>query len=112
MIEYLYYGWVDYENSRYLVSKYPIIEKQNLLGNDVYVVDVPLYVGDHYSTNHIEKQQLNRDLQFKNGDKVGMMSLDYLKAFKFVTRKKLGRESYLMDELQKIQEAKIEDCGE
>ena len=111
LINYIYYGWVDYKNNRYLVNKYPIVEKQNITGIKTYVVDQYLVVGDHNSTRYIESHLLDKDLQFKE-DRVGMLTLDYNNALNFVKRKKLGRESYLLNELQKIEEAKIEDCGE
>lgn len=111
MNNYIYYGWVDYKNNRYLVNKYPIVEKQNITGIKTYVVDQYLVVGDHNSTRYIESHLLDKDLQFKE-DRVGMLTLDYNNALNFVKRKKLGRESYLLSELQKIEEAKIEDCGE
>ena len=111
MNNYIYYGWVDYKNNRYLVNKYPIVEKQNITGIITYVVDQYLVVGDHQSTRYIESHLLDKDRQFKD-DKVGMLTLDYNNALNFVKRKKLGRESYLLNELQKIEEAKIETCGE
>ena len=111
MNNYIYYGWVDYKNNRYLVNKYPIVEKQNITGIETYVVDNFLYIGDHQSTRYIESHLLDKDRQFKD-DKVGMLTLDYNNALNFVKRKKLGRESYLLNELQKIEEAKIETCGE
>lgn len=111
MNNYIYYGWVDYKNNRYLVNKYPIIDKLNITGIETYKVDQYLVVGDHESTQYIESHLLDKDRQFKE-DKVGMLTLDYNNALNFVKRKKLGRESYLLNELQKIEEAKIEDCGE
>lgn len=111
MNNYIYYGWVDYKNNRYLVNKYPIIDTLNITGIETYKVDQSLYIGDHESTQYIESHLLDKDRQFKE-DKVGMLTLNYNNALNFVKRKKLGRESYLFNELQKIQEAKIEDCGE
>lgn len=108
-MEYIYYGWVDYKNNKYLVNKYPIVEKQTIIGVKTYVVDQFLYIGNHNSTRYIESHLLDKERQFKE-DKIGMMTLDYNSALNFVKKKKLERESYLLDELQKIQEAKIEDC--
>lgn len=112
MNDYIYYGWVDYQNQKYIVTKYPIINIMNTMFVTTYVIDTYLYIGDQQSTRYIESHLLDKDRQFNNGDKVGMITLDHRKAVEFVERKKKGRESYLLNELQKIKESTIEDCGE
>ena len=109
--KYIYYGWVSPQDAKYSISKYPIVEKQNITGIKTYVVDNYLVIGQHHSTRYIEEHYLDTEIKL-NYERVGLISLDYVKALKWVREQKLNMESKLIDELQKIQEAKIEDCGE
>ena len=106
MNNYVYQGWVDHKNCNYSVHRYPIVEKQNITGIEAYVVDNYLVVGQHHSTRYIEEHYLDREIEL-SGDRVGLMSLDCDKAFEWVKEKKLKRESYLLDELEKIKATKI-----
>ena len=110
--KFIYYGWVDYKNNRYLVNGYPIVETQDITGIKTYVVDNYLVVGEHHSTRYIEQHYIDSEIILNKGDRVGMMTLDHTKALKWVKEKKLEKESYLLDEVEKIQCAKIDDCGE
>ena len=109
--KYIYYGWVSPQDAKYSVNRYPIIQEQDITGIKSYVVDNYLVVGQHHSTRYIEEHYLNSEIKL-NYERVGLMSLNHAKALNWVKEQKLKLESKLLDDLQKIQEAKIEDCGE
>ena len=110
--KYIYYGWVDHKDCKYGVYSYPIIEEKVMPFNiHCYVVDNYLVTSQQQSTRYIEDQYLDRELNIRK-KVTGMMTLDHNKALKWVKEKKLKRESYLLGELEKIQTAKIDNCGE
>ena len=112
MQKYIYYGWVNEKEFKYSVSKFPIIEEQTYTGIKTYLVDNYLVVGDHNSTRYIEEDyHMNKELRFRTNC-VGFMSLDNKKVLEWVKKQKMQKETRLLNDLEKIQEAKIDNCGE